>query len=110
MNATRLYVFFCRQLECLYVVVSYLETNLTENRYNACNADSFLLALKIRYLELLLFPLFSVVFRRSYDYAINLSKFHLALFIKILKTTKPHQTFLQKVMTMMTLVGSLGLA
>ena len=49
MNATHLYVFFCRQLECLYVVVSYLEINLAENHYNACDPDSFPLALKNKY-------------------------------------------------------------
>ena len=88
MNATRLYVFFCRQLECLYVVVSYFAINLKKNRHNACTADSVPLALKIRYQKLLLYPLFSATFRRSYDYVINLNEFQLALFIKILKTTK----------------------
>ena len=36
MNAARLYVFFCKQFECLYVVVSYFEINLTENSSIVC--------------------------------------------------------------------------
>ena len=84
MNATCLNVFFCRQLECFYVVVPYFEINLTENRYNA----NFYLLWRSGIIKLLLCSFFSAIFGRSYDYALNLNKFHLALFIKIL-TAKP---------------------